>query len=78
VFLGMDKVETVLDAQGTPHDSDPAGAVYTFTNPGIQWSGNQQSLGRSSLSGAVDGFATLTGRHFQAPVAVTVGYFFRF
>ena len=78
VFLGSDKVQTVLDAQGTPHDSDPAGAVFTFTNPGIQWSSNQQSVGRSSLSGTVDGFTTLTGTHFQAPVVVSVGYFLRF
>lgn len=78
VFLGGDKVETILDAQGTPRDSDPAGAVYTFTNPAIQWSSSQQLVGRSSLSGAVSGFRTLTGTRVQTPVVVTVGCFFRF
>jgi hypothetical protein len=78
VFLGMDKIETVLDAQGTPHEATPTGANFTFTSPAIQWSNDQTGIGRSSLSGTVTGYTTLTGTHFQAPVLVTVGYFFRF
>lgn len=78
VFLGTDEVETVLDAQGTPHDSNPPGAAYTFTSPALQWSSGQDAVGRSSLSGSVTGFRTLTGTRFQAPVVVTLGYFFRF
>ena len=78
VFLGMDKIETVLDAQGTPRDGAPAGANWTPTSPAIQWSNNQDLAGQSSLSGSVSGFTTLTGSHFQAPVVVTIGYFFRF
>jgi hypothetical protein len=79
VHLSDNPIDTLVDAQPSVTQQMPAFAINTGTRPAVQFSNNDATGFRSSLSGdAVSDLATFSGSGVHRQVLFSVGYFIRF
>jgi hypothetical protein len=82
VYLGADKLETVVDASPSVSTAGPTNILplSSATTPAIQFSNNAPGTGpQSNLTGEpIAGFRAYTGSGARSQVALTAGLFWRF